>query len=151
MNDINFFDIEAKDIQEVSTNYVYPKGTYALKTKSIEQKNGETVSRIVLKYVIEDVMDVDSTVDITKLVGKEISSSITIWNRTQEDVKDSLGKVKFAIINSGAPKDTAGTLADLAAAAIDKVTWHKVYQKVGKDGITRSDIDWVEYKVKNAD
>lgn len=147
---INFFEVNNSDIEAVSTSYVYPKGTYALTLKEVKQIDGEQISRIQFEYIIEDVMDVDPNIDVARIVGKKFASSISIFNKTQEDIRDSLGKVKFVILNSGADKDKKdGSLQDLINTALGKTTLHKLFSSVGKDGITRNGIDWVEFKPKN--
>lgn len=148
MENINFLEINNSEIKEVSTSFVYPKGTYSLKLDEVKQVDGESLSRVVFNYTIEDVADTEANVNIAALIGKKITDSITIWNRTPEEIKESLGKVKFAAINSGAEKDTAGSLSQLISTAIGKVTMHKVFASAGKDGITRNRIDWTQFKPK---
>lgn len=151
MENINLLEVNNAEIEAVSTNYVYPKGTYALTLKEVKQVDGETMSRIVFEYLIEDVMDVEPTVDVSKIVGKKMVHSISIFSKTQEEIKESLGKVKFAILNSGADKEKKdGSLNDLIQTAIEKTTMHKIFTSVGKDGVTRNGIDWTEFKPKAA-
>lgn len=147
-NEINFLDVNSNEVKEVSTNFVWPKGTYALKLEEVKQANNETSSRIVFHFVIEDAADVSSSMDISKIIGKKMVYSLAIFNQTPEDIAESLGKVKYAILNSGANKETQGTLMDLINSAIGQVTWHKVFEQNGKDGVTRNQIDWTEYKPK---
>lgn len=147
-NEINFLDVNSNEVKEVSTNFVWPKGTYALKLEEVKQADNETSSRIVFHFVIEDAADVSSSMDISKIIGKKMVYSLPIFNQTPEDIGESLGKVKYAILNSGANKETQGTLMDLINSAIGQVTWHKVFEQNGKDGVTRNQIDWTEYKPK---
>lgn len=147
-NEINFLDVNSNEVKEVSTNFVWPKGTYALKLEEVKQVDNETSSRIVFYFVIEDAADVSSSMDISKIIGKKMVYSLPILNQTPEDIAESLGKVKYAILNSGANKETQGTLMDLINSAIGQVTWHKVFEQNGKDGVTRNQIDWTEYKPK---
>lgn len=147
-NEINFLDVNSNEVKEVSTNFVWPKGTYALKLEEVKQVDNETSSRIVFFFVIEDAADVSSSMDISKIIGKKMVYSLPIFNQTPEDIAESLGKVKYAILNSGANKETQGTLMDLINSAIGQVTWHKVFEQNGKDGVTRNQIDWTEFKPK---
>ena len=147
-NEINFLDVNFNEVKEVSTNFVWPKGTYALKLEEVKQVDNETNSRIVFNFVIEDAADVSSSMDISKIIGKKMVYSLPIFNQTPEDIAESLGKVKYAILNSGANKETQGTLLDLINSAIGQVTWHKVFEQNCKDGVTRNQIDWTEYKPK---
>ena len=147
-NEINFLDVNSNEVKEVSTNFVWPKGTYALKLEEVKQVDNETSSRIVFYFVIEDAADVSGSMDISKIIGKKMVYSLSIFNQTPEDIAESLGKVKYAILNSGANKETQGTLMDLINSAIGQVTWHKVFEQNGKDGVTRNQIDWTEYKPK---
>lgn len=147
-NEINFLDVNSNEVKEVSTNFIWPKGTYALKLEEVKQADNETSSRIVFFFVIEDAADVSSSMDISKIIGKKMVYSLPIFNQTPEDIAESLGKVKYAILNSGANKETQGTLTDLINSAIGQVTWHKVFEQNGKDGVTRNQIDWTEFKPK---
>lgn len=147
-NEINFLDVNSNEVKEVSTNFVWPKGTYALKLEEVKQVDNETCSRIVFNFVIEDAADVSSSMDISKIIGKKMVYSLPIFNQTPEDIAESLGKVKYAILNSGANKETQGTLMDLINSAIGQVTWHKVVEQNSKDGVTRNRIDWTEDKPK---
>lgn len=147
-NEINFLDVNSNEVKEVSTNFVWPKGTYALKLEEVKQVDNETSSRIVFYFVIEDATDVSSSMDISKIIGKKMVYSLPIFNQTPEDIAESLGKVKYAILNSGAIKEIQGTLMDLIDSAIGQVTWHKVFEQNSKDGVTRNQIDWTEYKPK---
>ena len=148
MENVNFLDIESSEIEVVSTSFVYPKGTYALRLEKVQQIDGDSMSRFLLSFVIEDVYDIDSTIDITKIVGKKIADSIAIFNNSQEAITESLGKLKFALLQCGANPETKGTLSDLANSAIGQITNHAVFASAGKDGVTRNRIDWAARKQK---
>lgn len=148
--EVDYLSAGINEVEAVSTDFVWPRGNYALKLEEFKQQAGE-YPRISMAFLIEDAYDIDGSVDITKLVGKKMMHSISLFTKTAEDLKESLGRVKYAAINCGADETLSeGDLRALLESAVGKTTVHNVYPRKGKDGVTRNDISWTQKKAKEA-